>query len=76
MDLLTELRRLRGLGGERAHGGLQIRHQERGGNAFADDVRDGETQASGSKRDRVVAIAADARCRLPRCRELTAIELG
>ena len=45
IDLLAELRRLGGVGRESPDGRLQVRHQQRRGDALADDVSDGEAEA-------------------------------
>ena len=60
IDLLAQLQRLRRVGGEGAHRGLQVRHQQRGRDALADDVGDGQREALAAERDRVEAVAADA----------------
>ncbi len=60
VDLLAELGglgRVRGKGADRR---LKVRHQQRRGNALADDVGDGQAEPRWTERDGVEAVAADA----------------
>ena len=76
VHLTTDVGRTGGLGRERADGRLQVRHQQRRRDALADDVGDGDARARERvERDRVEAVAADARGRLPRRRDLAAVDL-
>ena len=75
VHLMAERARLDRFRRERAHRGLQVRHQQRRRNAFADDVRDRERQARVVETDGVEAIAADAGGGLPRHGELPAVDL-
>ncbi len=75
IDLLRDLGGLRRSGRERLDGGLEVRHQQRRGDALADDVRDREAHSRRAERDGVVAVAADARGRLPRRADLEAFDL-
>ena len=75
VDLLAERLRLGRFGRERAHRGLQVGHQQRRGDALADDVGDREREPRVAEADRVEAVAADAGRRLPRDGELPAVDL-
>jgi hypothetical protein len=56
----ADLARRGGAFGERAHGRLQIRHQQRGGQALARHIRDQQAEHVVVERECVVAVAAVA----------------
>jgi hypothetical protein len=50
-------------GGLAAKIGLQIRHEKRGGDAFAGNVADDEAETIGAEIEKIVIVAADGACR-------------
>ena len=59
IDLLAELRGFGRVGGEGAHRRLQVRHEQRRGDALPDDVGDRQADPPRTECDRVEAVAAD-----------------
>ena len=69
VDAGADIVRFGGRGRERAHRGLQIRHQQRRRQPLADDVGDRDGDARVGEAKHVVAVAADAGRRRPQRRE-------